>query len=46
MAHDHHAEEPKRGLWYTYFGETGAAAVAFIWILLAILWIFGVVNLG
>jgi len=46
MSHDHHAEEPNRGIWSTYLGEPGAAVVAFIWILLTLSWIFGVVNFG
>lgn len=46
MAHNHHAEEPKKGIWYTYFGAGGAGAFAFLWVLAAILWIFSVVKWG
>ncbi|MFM7217682.1 MAG: hypothetical protein ACKO1U_06665 [Bacteroidota bacterium] len=45
MANQHHAESPK-GIWYTYFGEGGAAVMAFLWIAAAITWIFSIVNCG
>lgn len=46
MAHDNHSHETPKGLWYTYFGETGAAVIAFLWILAALTWIFSVVKWG
>lgn len=46
MSHDNHAHETPKGLWYTYFGETGASVVAFLWIIAALTWIFSVVKWG
>jgi hypothetical protein len=36
----------KRSLWYTYLGKGGAAVFAFLWILLLLGWIFGVLKWG
>lgn len=47
MSQNHHSgSEAPKGLWYTYFGKGGAAAFAFLWIILALSWIFSVVNWG
>ncbi|MFM8432413.1 MAG: hypothetical protein ACKOA1_06435 [Bacteroidota bacterium] len=47
MSHDnHHAGTPSKGVWYTYFGETGASVMAFLWILVALCWIFSIVRWG
>jgi hypothetical protein len=46
MAHDNHANHQPKGIWYTYFGETGASVVAFLWVLAALVWIFSVVKWG
>ena len=41
-----HAEKNKKSIWYTYFGIGGASAFAFLWILLLLSWIFGVLKWG
>ncbi|MBK7851986.1 MAG: hypothetical protein IPJ66_12890 [Bacteroidetes bacterium] len=46
MSHEHHSSTNNQGFWYTYFGKGGAAAFAFLWILITIIWIFGVVKWG
>ena len=43
MAHDN---QTSKGLWYTYFGATGASVVAFLWVLALLTWIFSVVKWG
>jgi hypothetical protein len=42
---DHH-EEQKKGLWYTYFGETGASTVAFLYILFLFCCIYAFLRWG
>jgi len=39
-------KKQKKGLWFTYFGKGGAAVFAFLWIILALSWVFYVVNWG
>jgi len=47
MSQNHHSgQEAKKGLWFTYFGKGGAAVFAFLWIILALSWVFYVVNWG
>jgi hypothetical protein len=46
MSDNHHSPSENKGLWYTYFGTTGAAVFAFLWLLVALSWIFGVVKWG
>jgi hypothetical protein len=46
MSHDNHSVNEKKGLWYTYLGSGGASAVAFLWIVLLLIWIFSVLKWG
>lgn len=48
MSHEHSSghSQPKRSLWYTYFGQGGAAVVAFLWIILLLTWIISVLKWG
>jgi hypothetical protein len=41
-----HSPEQKKSLWYVYFGKGGAAAFAFIWVILALFWIIYLLNNG
>ena len=38
--------EDNKGLWYTYFGETGASVVAFIYILIIFSCIYSFLRWG
>ncbi|MFN8143183.1 MAG: hypothetical protein U0073_02085 [Bacteroidia bacterium] len=44
MSNEHHSTSEKPGIWYTYLGKGGAAVVAFLWILMAMIWIFSAVK--
>ncbi len=48
MSNEHHSgqTQPNKGFWYTYFGKGGAAVFAFLWLLMALSWIIGVVKWG
>ncbi len=46
MSHDNHSHQPSRGIWYTYFGETGAAVVAFLWVVVGLIWLFSIIKWG
>ena len=46
MSHDHSNTEKAPGFWYTYFGKGGFSAVAFLWALAGLIWIFSVLNWG
>ncbi len=47
MSHDNSSAQGKNtSLWYTYVGKGGAAVFAFLWILLLLSWIFGVLKWG
>jgi hypothetical protein len=47
MTHDNHSvHSEKKSLWYTYLGKGGASAVAFLWILALLFWVFAVLMWG
>lgn len=46
MAHDNHEHHAPKGLWYTYFGETGAAVFAFLWVAMGLTWLFSIIKWG
>jgi hypothetical protein len=47
MSHDnHHASGNNKGIWYTYFGEGGAAVFALLWVIAGMIWIFSVIKWG
>lgn len=45
MEHSTHTEN-KKGVWYTYFGESGAAVVAFLYILVVFSCIYSILRWG
>jgi hypothetical protein len=46
MEHTHDTQEQKKGLWYTYLGETGAAVVAFLYLTIIFFCIFSILRWG
>ena len=47
MSHENQtSHQPKRSIWYTYFGKGSAGVFAFIWILLLLFWLFSVLMWG
>jgi len=46
MEHTHDSAEQKKGLWYTYFGETGAATTAFLYIIILFSCIYSILRWG
>jgi hypothetical protein len=47
MSQEHKPGHQKTSsIWYTYVGKGGAAVFAFLWILLLLFWIFGVLKWG
>gem|GEM_PF-5389595 len=45
-SHDSAHGEQKKGLWYTYFGESGAAVVAFLYITILFCCIYAFLRWG
>jgi hypothetical protein len=44
--HDHSGHEEKEGLFYTYFGESGSAVVAFLYFCFLLICIFSFLKWG
>ncbi len=44
--HDHSGHEQKKGLFYTYFGETGSAVAALFYFLILLTCIFSFLRWG
>jgi len=46
MTNESHSSNNNKGIWYTYFGTTGASVFAFLWIIIAMIWLFSVLRWG
>jgi hypothetical protein len=46
MENTHDTTEQPKGIWYTYFGETGAATTAFLYIAILFFCIFAILRWG